>query len=263
MSYFSEGYYRRFSGIARLYGETALAKFRDAHVCVIGLGGIGSWATEALVRSGIGHITLMDMDDICLTNTNRQLHAMEHTIGDLKTTAMAQRLKMINPECQVAVIDDFVCVDNLAHYFDPQKNVFDFILDAIDTVKDKAAFLAYCKRQKLNVIMVGGAGGKKDPTKITIADLAKTVHDPLASKVRERLKYDYGVNKNSKGKLGIPCVFSSEQVMYPQPDGQVCRSKKTAMGTQKMDCSAGLGAITTVTATFGFAAVARILAKLA
>lgn len=262
MTRFTESYYRRFGGIARLYGKDALEKFHNAHICVVGLGGVGSWAAEALVRSGIGSLTLIDLDDICLSNTNRQLHATAENVGKLKTEVMQQRLKTINPDCHIQSVEDFINQDNLSSYFDPKKNRADFILDAIDSVRDKIALLAYCKRYKLKIITVGGAAGKKDPTKITIADLGKTIHDPLASKVRERLKYKYKIQQDGKGKIGIPCVYSTEQITYPQRSGAVCRSKKLASGGIKMDCETGLGSITTITATFGFTAVSHILASL-
>lgn len=264
MHNFTEGYLRRFSGVARLYGEAALSNFSKARICIVGLGGVGSWAAEALVRSGIGYITLIDMDDICLTNTNRQIHAIQPDIGELKTAVMARRLKQINPECRITIIDDFVSKDNITDYFSTHaETCFDYILDAIDNARDKAALIAYCKRHKLKLITVGGAGGQKDPTQIQIADLAKTIQDPLAAKVRQRLKCDYGINKNSRGKLGIPCIYSTEQLVYPQADGLGCSLKKNALGKRQMDCSSGFGAITTVTATFGFVAVSYILDKIA
>lgn len=263
MQQFPEAYYRRFNGIARLYGEQALINFMNAHVCVIGIGGVGCWAAESLARSGIGHITLIDMDDICMTNTNRQIHALQENIGQLKTEVMAARIKQINPECQVDVIDDFINMDNMIEYLSNKKRqAYDYVLDAIDSVKDKAAVIAYCKRHKIKLITIGGAGGQKDPTQIKIADLGKTIQDPLAAKVRERLK-QLGINKDSKGKFGINCVFSTEQLTYPQQDGGICLSKKIADSNKRMDCSSGFGAITTVTATFGFVAVSKILSKLA
>lgn len=264
MKNFSASYYTRFNGIARLYGDEALAKFHDANVCVVGIGGVGSWAAEALARSGIGRITLFDMDDICVTNTNRQIHALQQKIGQLKTNVMAERISQINPECQTVIIDDFVSLDNVMEYFDSNLGMgFDYILDAIDGAVNKAALIAYCKRNKLKVITVGGAGGKKDPTQIKIGDLAKTIHDPLMAKVRERLKQHHGIHKDSKGKLGIPCVYSTEQLTYPQGNGQVCLNKKNGLIHHKMDCTTGFGAITTVTGTFGFVAVSWILEKIA
>ncbi|XKM13746.1 tRNA cyclic N6-threonylcarbamoyladenosine(37) synthase TcdA [Orbaceae bacterium ac157xtp] len=262
-SHFSNAYYQRFSGIARLYGEQALFRFSQAHICVIGIGGVGSWAAEALARSGIGQITLIDMDDICVTNTNRQIHALKQNVGKAKTDVIAERIVQINPECKVNVIDDFINKDNMCDYLGT-KNIpkYNYIIDAIDQVREKAAVVAYCKRNKLKLITVGGAGGQKNPTKIQIADIAKTVQDPLVAKLRERLKNEFKLTKDSKGKYGVPCVYSTEQLTYPAKEGKVCANKSQAEGPKKMDCSSGFGAITTVTATFGFVAVSYILDRL-
>lgn len=260
---FSDSYYQRFSGIARLYGEQALTHFQQSRICVIGIGGVGSWVAESLARSGIEHITLIDMDDVCITNTNRQIHALKQTIGQPKTEVMAQRVKQINPECQVDIIDDFINQNNVSEYLGVrEKPKYDFIVDAIDSVRDKAAVLAHCRRNKLKIITIGGAGGQKDPTKIQVSDLAKTIQDPLAAKLRERLKNEYKLTRDSKGKLGIACVYSTEQLVYPAVNGDVCFSKDQAKGPKKMDCASGFGAITTVTATFGFIAVSYVLDKL-
>ncbi|CNL56108.1 tRNA cyclic N6-threonylcarbamoyladenosine(37) synthase TcdA [Yersinia aldovae] len=256
---FSDAYQQRFGGIARLYGQQALELFSQAHVCVIGIGGVGSWAAEALARTGIGAITLIDMDDVCVTNTNRQIHALRHHVGQAKTDVMAQRILAINPECRVTCIDDFITADNVAQFLN---NNFSYIIDAIDSVRPKAALLSYCRRYKIPVVTTGGAGGQIDPTRIEVVDLAKTIQDPLAAKLRERLKSDFNVVKNSKGKLGIDCVFSSEPLVYPQADGSVCASRSTAEGPKKMDCTSGFGSATMVTATFGFVAVSHALKKM-
>ncbi|OCG38859.1 tRNA cyclic N6-threonylcarbamoyladenosine(37) synthase TcdA [Gilliamella sp. Fer2-1] len=259
----TESYLQRFSGIARLYGQSALQCFSQAHICVIGIGGVGSWVAESLARSGIGQITLIDMDDVCVTNTNRQIHALKSNIGKAKTSVMAERILQINPECVVNEIDDFINGDNVSEYLGTKQSPrYHYIIDAIDSVNDKAAVLAYCKRQKLKVITIGGAGGQKDPTQIKIADLAKTIQDPLAAKLREKLKNHYKLNKDSKGKFAIPCVYSTEQLTYPAKNGQICFTKSDADGPKKMDCESGFGAITTVTATFGFAAVSYVLNRL-
>ncbi len=155
-------------------------------------------------------------------------------------------------------IDDFITPDNVAELLDHN---FSYVIDAIDSVRPKAALLSYCRRFKIPVVTTGGAGGQIDPTKIEVADLAKTIQDPLAAKLRERLKHDFNVVKNGKGKLGIDCVFSSEPLVYPQPDGSVCASRSTAEGPKRMDCSAGFGAATMVTATFGFVAVSHALKR--
>lgn len=255
----SNAYQQRFSGTARLYGQQALALFSKAHICVIGMGGVGSWAAEALARTGIGAITLIDMDDVCVTNTNRQIHALRENVGQTKTEAMARRILSINPECRVTSIDDFITADNLPEMLDRH---YDYVIDAIDSVRPKAALLCYCRRYKIPVVTTGGAGGQIDPTRIEVMDLAKTIQDPLAAKLRECLKNDFGLVKNGKGKLGIDCVFSSEPLMYPQADGSVCASRATALGPKRMDCASGLGAATMVTATFGFVAVSHALKKM-
>ncbi|EED7539141.1 tRNA cyclic N6-threonylcarbamoyladenosine(37) synthase TcdA [Salmonella enterica subsp. enterica] len=255
----SDAWRQRFGGTARLYGEKALQRFAEAHICVVGIGGVGSWAAEALARTGIGAITLIDMDDVCVTNTNRQIHALRDNVGLAKAEVMAERIRQINPECRVTVIDDFITPDNVAGYMDAG---FTYVIDAIDSVRPKAALIAYCRRYKVPLVTTGGAGGQIDPTQIQVADLAKTIQDPLAAKLRERLKHNFGVVKNSKGKLGVDCVFSTEALVYPQADGSVCAMKATAEGPKRMDCASGFGAATMVTATFGFVAVSHVLKKI-
>ncbi|CAG9295403.1 tRNA cyclic N6-threonylcarbamoyladenosine(37) synthase TcdA [Celerinatantimonas diazotrophica] len=252
-------YQQRFGGIARLYGNRALEQFQASHVCVIGIGGVGSWAAEALARSGIGQITLVDLDDVCVTNTNRQLHTLTTTIGQPKTDVIQARILQINPEAKCAIIDDFITADNVSEYID---NRFDYVIDAIDSVKAKTALLAHCKRNKIKVITVGGAGGQIDPTQIKVADLAKTIQDPLASKVRSELRRRYNFSKNPKRKFGIECVFSTEQLIYPDNNGEICSTKNTD-GSMRMNCSGGFGAATHVTASFGMIAAGQVLKKLA
>ncbi|CAM3134690.1 tRNA cyclic N6-threonylcarbamoyladenosine(37) synthase TcdA [Vibrio rarus] len=255
----SESYEQRFGGTRRLYGNSEVEILRAAHVCVIGIGGVGSWAVEALARSGIGELTLIDMDDVCVTNINRQIHAMSGTVGQSKIEVMAQRVALINPECKVNLIDDFIDSDNQAEYLSKE---YDYVLDAIDSVKAKASLLAYCRSNKIKVITIGGAGGQVDPTQICVADLSKTVQDPLAKKIKDQLRRFYNFSKNPKRKFSIDCVFSTEQLKYPQADGSVCAVKATAEGPKRMDCATGFGAATVVTATFGFVAVSRIIEKL-
>lgn len=255
----SDSYDQRFGGTRRLYGYSEVDILRAAHVCVIGIGGVGSWAVEALARSGIGELTLIDMDDVCVTNINRQIHAMTGTVGQSKIEVMAERVKRINSECRVNLIDDFITPDNLPEHISKE---YDYVLDAIDSIKPKSALLAYCKRNKIKIITTGGAGGQTDPTKIQIADLSRTVQDPLAKKVKDNLRRFYNFSKNPQRKFGIDCVFSTEQLKYPQADGTVCATKSTADGPKRMDCASGFGAATVVTATFGFVAVSRIIEKL-
>ena len=256
----SPEYQQRFGGIARLYGQQALTQFAAAHVCVVGIGGVGSWAAEALARSGIGQLTLIDLDDICITNSNRQIHALQQTVGELKVEVMAERIRSINPECQVHVVDDFVTADNMAEHI---HNDFDYVIDAIDSLKAKVSLIAFCKYRKIPIIVAGGAGGQMDPTQIQIADLSKTIMDPLAAKVRGELRRLHNFSKNPQRKFGVDCVFSTEQLRYPDGAGGVCHAKAQSDGTLKMDCASGFGATTVVTATFGFTAVSRVLKKIA
>ena len=247
-----DNYQQRFGGIARLYGQTALERLRQALICVIGIGGVGSWVVEALARSGVGKMTLIDMDDICVTNINRQLPALTGNIGKLKTEVMKERVQHINPEAEVHIIDDFLSVENLTDYLNQG---YDYVIDAIDNVKTKAALIAYCKRNKIKVMTIGGAGGQTDPSQIQIADLSKTVQDPLLAKVRSLLRKNYHFSQNPKRKFGIDCVFSTQPLIFPQTEGD-CAVSAT------MNCANGFGAATMITATFGFFAVARVIDKL-
>jgi len=249
----------RFGGIERLYGRKQSEILANSHVCIIGIGGVGSWVAEALARTGIGHITLIDMDDICTTNINRQIHALTDTVGELKIEAMEQRIKQINPNCQVHLIDDFIGPENVAQYI---RTAFDYVVDAIDSVKAKSALIAYCKRFKIPMITIGGAGGQTDPTQITVSDISKTIQDPLMSKVRSTLRRDYNFTKNTKRKFGIDAVYSTEQLVYPNADGSVCHQKADAQGSMRLDCNAGFGAVTMVTASFGFIASAVVVKKI-
>ena len=201
-----DNYEQRFGGIGRLYTPEGLARLRQAHVCVIGIGGVGSWVVEALARSGVGQISMIDMDDICVTNINRQLPALSGNIGKLKTEVMAERVKLINPECVVNIIDDFISPDNQAEYLN---RGYDYVIDAIDNVKTKAAMIAYCKRNKIKIITIGGAGGQTDPSKIQIADLSKTIQDPLLAKVRSVLRKDFNFTQNPQRKFVVDAVFST------------------------------------------------------
>lgn len=152
MTSLSDAWLQRFGGTARLYGQSALQLFADAHVCVVGIGGVGSWAAEALARTGIGAITLIDMDDVCVTNTNRQIHALKGTVGQAKTEVMAQRILAINPECRVTCVDDFLTAENTATLI---TNSFSYVIDAIDSVRPKAALVAWCRRNKIPLVTTG------------------------------------------------------------------------------------------------------------
>ncbi|WP_077338405.1 tRNA cyclic N6-threonylcarbamoyladenosine(37) synthase TcdA [Pseudocolwellia agarivorans] len=252
-------YQLRFGGINRLYGKNGSQIIQGSHFCVIGIGGVGSWAAEALARNGVGEITLIDLDDICVTNVNRQIHALTHTVGLSKVEVMSDRIKAINPDCKIHLIEDFVTPDNL---FDLLLPAFDYVIDAIDSVNVKTKLIAHCKRNKLPIITIGGAGGQIDPTQIQICDLSQTYQDPLLAKVRNQLRREHNFSRNVKRKFSIDAVFSTEQLVYPDNEGNVCHQKPEANGAMKLDCSGGFGSTTHVTATFAFFAVSRAIQKL-
>lgn len=249
----------RFGGTQRLYSLKGEQRLRASHVTVVGIGGVGSWIAEALARSAVGHITLIDLDDICVTNTNRQIHAKTDTVGQLKVSVMATRIKHINPQCKVTEVIDFISEKNQAALLNDRP---DYVIDATDSVPAKTALIAYCKRNKIKILTIGGAGGQKDPLKIKSADLSRTTQDPLAAKVRSELRRHYNFSKNPKRRFGVECVYSTEQLVYPSPDGSVCHQKQLKEGSVKLDCSGGLGAGVVVTATFGMVAAAIVLNKL-
>jgi len=246
---------RRFGGIQRLYGAEALMRFQSAHVCVVGIGGVGSWAAEALARSGIGQVTLIDLDMVAESNVNRQIHALGDEFGKAKTDAMAARMRAINPSCRVNRIEDFVTPDNLDRMF---AGTIDYVIDAIDQVRTKAAMIAWCKLHDLPLITAGGAGGQIDPTRVEVADLARTIQDPLLSKVRSLLRKEYGFTRDQKKGFGIPAVFSSEPLRYPV-NAEACDEPPPMAG---LSC-AGFGSSVCVTATFGLTAAAEALKFLA
>jgi tRNA A37 threonylcarbamoyladenosine dehydratase len=246
---------RRFAGTRRLYGNEAFARFQQAHVCVVGIGGVGSWVAEALARSAIGRITLIDLDMLAESNVNRQIHALGDAFGKAKTTAMAERILAINPYCQVSEIEDFVAPDNLDAMLD---RGYDMVIDAIDQARTKAAMIAWCKAHQLPLITVGGAGGQLDPTRIAITDLTRTLQDPLLAKVRSLLRKDYAFTRDPKKKFGVTAVFSSEPLRYPD-NGPSCDQPP---GLSGLNC-AGYGSSVCVTAPFGFCAASEALRQLA
>lgn len=244
---------RRFGGIERLYGAGSLDRLAAACVCVVGIGGVGSWAAEALARSGVGRLTLIDLDHVAESNVNRQVHALEDTLGMAKVQAMRERIARINPDCRVDCVDDFVTPENAAALLPAH----DAVLDCIDQVRAKAALIAHCRRHGIPVVTTGGAGGRVDPTRIRIDDLARTTQDALASKLRARLRKDYGFPRDAKKKFGVPCVFSDEQI------GRAAGAAACALdGGAGLAC-AGYGSSMAVTAAFGCAAAAWALGILA
>jgi tRNA A37 threonylcarbamoyladenosine dehydratase len=248
---------RRFGGIARLYGERALERFRAAHVCVIGVGGVGSWVVEALARSAIGQLTLIDLDNVAESNINRQIQATTSTIGLPKIEALKRRIAEINPFCEVTLVEDFIDPDNLDTMIGADR--YDYVIDAIDSVKAKAALIAYCSEHGIPMVTSGGAGGQLDPTKVEIRDLARTEQEPLLKKVRKILRARYGFAKGEKNKYHIDAVFSMEPLRYPD-SGDAC--EVDANSVTGLNC-AGFGSSMVVTATFGMVAAGHVLRKLA
>lgn len=251
---------RRFGGIRRLYGAQALDTFRNAHVCVLGLGGVGSWAAEALARSAIGRLTLIDPDHVAESNLNRQLPALESTLGRAKVQVMAERVHGINPHCTVYGIEEFVTVDNVRELVSPG---LDFVVDCVDGFRIKAHLIAHCRRAKIRIITVGGAGGQTDPTRIRVVDLSRTEHDALFAKTRRLLRTDYGFPKNLKRRFDVPCVYSEENPVFPAADGCVSPARPDQQHLGGLTCAGGLGSSMPVTASFGLAAAAFVLKKLA
>jgi tRNA A37 threonylcarbamoyladenosine dehydratase len=251
-------YQRRFGGIARLYGAAALARFQSAHVCVVGVGGVGSWIAEALARSALGSITMIDLDNVAESNINRQIHALTGTIGKAKVTALAERIAQINPYCRVTEIEDFVSADNLDQMIGGRG--FDYVIDAIDNVRAKTALIAYCRANDIRLITIGGAGGQTDPTRIEIRDLARTEQEPLLAKVRKRLRAEHGFPRGEKSRFGIDAVFSTEPLRFPET-AEACAVDDNA-GITGLNC-AGFGSAIVVTASFGLVAAAQVLRKLA
>lgn len=247
----------RFRGMANLLGDKAWQSMQKAHIGVAGVGGVGSWVVESLVRSGVAEITLIDMDEVCVSNTNRQIHALQSTVGQSKVEVLKKRCLDINPDLLVHDVFDFVTPTNSSELVGDSINVF---VDATDSVEAKCALAVTCKTKDIPLVMIGAAGGKSDPARVRVADLNKVVNDPLLRNVKRLLKRDHGFSTSLKS-LKIKCVFSDELVHYPDGEGGVCPAK-TQDGVVKLDCGDGLGAASFVTGTFGFFAAHTALQEL-
>lgn len=241
---------RQFVGLARLYGVRGAARIRSAHVAVIGIGGVGSWAVEALARSGVEHLTLIDLDHVAESNVNRQVHALQSTFGQAKVLAMRDRIALINPECQVNCIEEFVEPGNWPKLL-PQSA--DAVIDACDQVRAKTALAAWALRSGICFISVGAAGGKRHAHLVDIDDLAQTTHDPLLAQLRYRLRREHGAPSAGR-KIGIACVFSREAV-------QAADASCDASSDGSLNCH-GYGSVVSVTATFGQCAAGWILDRM-
>ncbi len=256
---------RRFGGVSRLYGEVALRRFEAARVAVIGIGGVGSWAVEALARTAIGHLTLIDLDHVAEGNTNRQLHALDGNYGKAKVDAMAERVRLIDPQCDVQTVDDFIEEANFDALLGPG---FDYVIDAIDNTKVKTALIAWCVARGQKIITIGSAGGQIDPTRIRVDDLTRTIQDPLLAKVRQRLRQQYRFPRSLKTRFGVAAVSSDEPLRYPEAAacdvddaGDMQSSNERSTAPAGLNC-AGFGSSVVVTATFGLVAASHVLSEL-
>lgn len=257
---------RRFGGIARLYGDEGLARLTQAHVCVIGIGGVGSWVAESLARSAVGEITLIDLDVVSESNINRQLVATSDNVGRDKGLVMQERIGQINPDCRVNFVDEFVSRENLSELIKPE---FGYVIDCIDDFRTKAALINYCRQQKIKVLTVGGAGGQLDPLKIKQCDLSRTHQDVLLARTRKLLRQEYGFARNIKRSFGVPCVYSDEQLVYPDglggvgPQRPITDPNEVSGQRNALNCAGGMGSITHVTGTFAFIASGFVITQLA
>ena len=248
---------RRFGGLDRLYGEAGATCIRSSHVMVVGIGGVGSWAVEALARSGVGRITMVDMDHVSESNINRQVHATQETFGQSKIVAMQERIALINSLCKVICIDDFVTPENWLAIVPADVSV---VIDACDQVHAKVAMAVWALQPSRNkalkplFITVGAAGGKRMAHLVDIDDLSKTTHDPLLAQLRYRLRKEHGAAREGK-KMGLTCVFSKEAVLQPN------RTANEAVADNTLNCS-GYGSVVSVTATFGQCAAGWAMDKL-
>lgn len=250
----------RFRSLDRLYGNGSAGQLARAHVCVIGIGGVGSWVIEALARSAIGRITLIDADDVCVSNTNRQMHALEGQYGRSKVEVMAERARAINPGIVIDAFAEFLTPSNLERLLDRD---YDLVIDCCDAFRVKVEMIAWCRRRKLPLIVSGSAGGRIDPTLIRVRDLSKTEHDAMLALIRKKLRDEFKFPRGPKRYFGVQAIYSLENVRYPQPDGSVCGQRPDAgEGGLKLDCGGGLGAAMHVTATFALVAVSVAIQKL-
>ncbi|MGB0370453.1 MAG: tRNA threonylcarbamoyladenosine dehydratase [Opitutales bacterium] len=249
----------RFGGIQRLYGMQGFERIASARVCVIGIGGVGTWAAEALARSGIGHLTLVDADEVCITNVNRQIHAMDGTIGQPKVKAMGDRIRAIHPVIDLHLEESFYTESTSDQILEPG---FDYVFDAIDSIPHKCHLIVECRKRGIPVITSGGAGGRTDPGQIQIVDLSKSFNDPLLSLTRKRLRQKHDFPRARRWRFKVDCVFTPEEPKYPKEDGTVCERREKG-ADYRLNCDNGFGTLSAITGTMGFMAAAQILQKIA
>ena len=255
----SDDYLSRFGALGRLYGAAALSRLAAATVTVVGVGGVGSWVVEALARSGVGALTLIDLDDVCVTNTNRQSHALVDTVGRPKVAVLAERARAINPECHVTTHTEFFTAQTAARLLATRS---DWLVDAIDGMTNKALLIAACVERGQPVLTVGGAGGKRDATRIRVGDLGESQGDDLLRLVRKKLRRDHGFARGEGNTYGVPCVYSNEKPVFPWADG-TCSTEPEPGSSLKLDCASGFGTVASVTGAFGFAAAGEVVRRIA
>lgn len=254
-----EEYEQRFGGVRRLVGAVAAERLRAARVAVVGIGGVGSWAVEALARSGIGSLTLIDLDEVCITNVNRQLHALEGQFGRPKVEVMGERVRSIWPGCDLKLEEKFLSAANACELLGKG---YDAVVDAIDQMEAKRSLVAACREMRIRVVVCGGAGGKRDGTKVRVADLAKVTHDRLLRRLRRELRQEHGFPREEGTDMGVSAVYSEENAVYPWSDGRICSSAEPGSGA-RINCDNGLGTAAFVTGAFGLAAAGEVVRWLA
>jgi len=248
----------RFGGLARLFSPEGLARLRASHVCVIGIGGVGSWSVEALARSGIGELTLIDLDEICVSNVNRQIHTLDGEIGKSKVEVMARRVQAINPDCTIHVRSEFFTDANAAEILAAP---FSYVLDAIDSSSKKAFMIAECGERGIPIITTGAAGGRRDPTQIRVADLTQSSQDRLLRETRTKLRTHHNFPRGEE-PFGVPCVYSTEPVAKPSADEIACAAIDST-AARRIDCNTGYGTAGFVTGAFGLVAAGFVVRQLA
>lgn len=253
-----DDYRERFGGVARLVGRRGAERLRGSRVAVVGMGGVGTWAVEALARSGIGGLALIDLDEVCISNVNRQLHALDGQFGRSKVAAMGERIRTIWPGCELVLEERFLSPGNARELLG---RGYDAVVDAIDSVEAKCCLLANCREMALRVVTCGGAGGKRDATKVRVADLTKATNDRLLRRVRKKLRQEYAFPRQVDENLAISAVFSEENAVYPWSDGRVCSSVEPG-NESRINCDAGLGTAAFVTGAFGLAAAGEVVRQL-
>lgn len=255
----TEDYLQRFGGLARLYGAVALPRLQAAHACIVGVGGVGSWVVEGLARSGVGALTLIDLDDVCLTNVNRQLPALDGNIGRPKVTALAERVQLINPQCAVTAVSEYFTAKTAVPLLATR---YDWVVDCIDLMSNKALLIAECTQRGQPVLTVGSAGGRRDASRIRVSDFGGSHGDELLRQVRKKLRRDYAFAKGEGNHYDIPCVWSQEKPVYPWADG-TCSTEPEEGSNLRLDCATGFGTGVFITGAFGFAAAGEIVRRIA